>query len=236
VFALHNQCLSAEWLASYLVDTDNNFFMDDRRAKLLNDKDRLLRVFSNYHTFQQPTWLQFGEKKNVYLYLSQRASAAEEGWLKIASYLIKLEVDYINIFLSKIPGSQQFILNPCDHALDTGVIGLGDPSQSSFASHSDIRTGLTHPSIPGYRGFFLQVPTLAITNFESVSTHITWFLKEDKSEKPRAKISQDFVVVHAQLMAVQENFKHKVRLVIVVISLFIIIYFTNSLTTLVIIV
>jgi hypothetical protein len=156
VFALHNQCLSAEWLASYLVDTDNNFFMDDRRAKLQNDKDRLLRVFSNYHTFQQPTWLQFGEKKNVYLYLSQRASAAEEGWLKIASYLIELEVDYINSSLTKIPGSQQYILDPCDHALDTGVIGLGDPSESSFASHSDIRTGLTHPSIPGYRGFFCR--------------------------------------------------------------------------------
>jgi hypothetical protein len=210
VLALHNECLSAEWLASYLVDTDNNFFMDDRRAKLQNDKDRLLRVFSNYHSFQQPTWLLFGETKNVYLYLSQRASVAEEGWLKIASYLIKLEIDYINSSLLKIPGSKQFRLDPNVHALDTGVIGLGDPSLSSFASHTDNRTGLTHPSIPGYSSFFLQVPTLAISNYQSPATHITWFLNDDKSEKPTAKISHDFVILHAQLMAVQENFKHKV--------------------------
>jgi hypothetical protein len=63
VFGMHNGCLSAEWLASYLVDTDNNYFMQDRRAKLQNDKERLLRIYSNYHSFDFPTWLQFGEKK-----------------------------------------------------------------------------------------------------------------------------------------------------------------------------
>jgi hypothetical protein len=63
VFALHNGFLSAEWVAAYLVDTDNNLFMDDARASSLNSKERKLRIFSIAHTFDQPTWLQFGEKK-----------------------------------------------------------------------------------------------------------------------------------------------------------------------------
>jgi hypothetical protein len=72
IFALHNEgFVSVEWLAAYLVDTNNNYFMSDVRAKKQNGKDRLLQIFSKNDDLEEPTWLQFGEKKNVYLYLSQ---------------------------------------------------------------------------------------------------------------------------------------------------------------------
>jgi hypothetical protein len=74
IIAMHNEgFLSPEWIAAYLVDTDNNHFMKDERAEISNNKDRLLRIFSVLHRFQVPTWMQFGARKNVYLYLSQQA-------------------------------------------------------------------------------------------------------------------------------------------------------------------
>jgi hypothetical protein len=151
-------------------------------VKLKNDKERLLRVYSNYHSFHVPTWLQFGEQKDVYLYLSQCASAAEEGWLKIADFIIKLEIDHINSFLDTIPGTKQYRIDPVDHKLDAGLAVCCDPSLSSFAGHTDCKTGLTHHSVPGYSRFFLQVMTLAIANFESKSSLITWFLHDNKDE------------------------------------------------------
>ena len=70
--------------------------MDNVRAKAMNNKERMLRVFSLDHTHDQPTWMQFGKATNVYLYLSQRASAAEEGWLVISNYVVKLLINFIN--------------------------------------------------------------------------------------------------------------------------------------------
>jgi hypothetical protein len=55
VFALHNSYIAVKWTAAYLVDTDNNLFMEDIRAKALNGKDRLLQIFSLYHTHNAPT-------------------------------------------------------------------------------------------------------------------------------------------------------------------------------------
>ena len=58
VFAMHNGLLSAQWVASYLVDTDNNFsWRMHVRAKAMNDKERMLRIFSVDHTHNQPTWM-----------------------------------------------------------------------------------------------------------------------------------------------------------------------------------
>jgi hypothetical protein len=54
VFTLHNAHYSVEWIASYLVDTDNNSFMEDVRAASLAKKKRLLRIFSTYHTDDEP--------------------------------------------------------------------------------------------------------------------------------------------------------------------------------------
>jgi hypothetical protein len=211
ILALHNGCLSAEWLASYLVDTDNNSFMEDCGAKALHGTARLLRVCSNYHTVETPPWFQMGEHNSAYLYLSQSASAAKTGWLRIASYLIKLEIDHITFQLSKIPGTKKYWLDPEEHVIDASVIALGHPSDSSFKLHTDLRNGLTDPTEPGCSQFFLQVPTLAIASFMSKSSHVSWFLNGAALEsKPSAVISQDFLTVHFQMMAVQFNFKHKV--------------------------
>ena len=89
VISMHNAgFLSVEWLAAYLVDADQNHFMVDERALLKNNKERYLRIFAEDHDFDNPTWMQFGKTKGVYLYLSQRASAAEAGWLKIVSFVV----------------------------------------------------------------------------------------------------------------------------------------------------
>ncbi len=65
VFAMHNSgFVSVEWLAAYLVDTDNNYFMTDVRALAMNGKERLLRIFSTNHTYNDPHCLHFGEKKS----------------------------------------------------------------------------------------------------------------------------------------------------------------------------
>jgi hypothetical protein len=209
VFAMHNGCLSAEWVAAYLVDTDNNMFMTDMKAKLGNDKDRLMRIYSVHHTFDDPTWIQYGETKNVYMFLSQRASAAEEGWLTIASYIINLLVNCINDKLDGIPGSKQYKLERIQY--DAGVVNVADPTVGSFAGHTDAKPGLVHPSVPGYSRFLLMVPTLAISNHCSLSSHISWYRRGDLKRTKTAKISQDFVVLHAQLVGVQDEFEHEVR-------------------------
>jgi hypothetical protein len=77
VFTLHNAHYSVEWIASYLVDTDNDSFMEDVRAASLAKKKRLLRIFSTCHTGDEPGWMQFGDKASVFIYLSRLASATE---------------------------------------------------------------------------------------------------------------------------------------------------------------
>jgi hypothetical protein len=86
VFAIHKAHYSVEWLAAYPVNTNNNFFMEDVRAGSLFAKERLLHLFSTNHTHKVPTWLQFGDKGSIYLYLSRLAPSAEQSWLKMSSY------------------------------------------------------------------------------------------------------------------------------------------------------
>jgi hypothetical protein len=209
VFAMHNGMLSAEWLAAYLVDTDNNLFMDDVRAKTLNDKERRLRIFSMDHTFEKPSWLQFGVKKNVYLYLSQKASAAEEGWMKIATYTINLLIQYINKKLH-VSLYRQYKLEPVEYTV--GVVNLSNPSLGLFALHSDDRPGIVDPTLPSFTRFSLMVPTLAIQNHCAPTCHISWVLKGDVQKTKLATFTHDFVISHWQLMGVNESFEHQVGL------------------------
>ncbi len=96
VFAIRNTHCSVAWIAACLVDTDNNVFMEDVRAASLSEKERLLRVFSTYHTEHEPSWVQFGDKASVFLCLSRLASAAEQGFLKIQSCVVNLLLEDIN--------------------------------------------------------------------------------------------------------------------------------------------
>jgi hypothetical protein len=93
VIVMH-QNLSPEFLAYYLVDHDYAYsYMQDLRS--VHKKDRKIRVASLHHVSTKPIWLQFGDKVNTYLYLSHKVSAAEEKWLFIVNYVMKLLVDFV---------------------------------------------------------------------------------------------------------------------------------------------
>lgn len=209
VFAMHNGLLSAQWVASYLVDTDNNFFMEDVRAKAMNDKERMLRVFSVDHTHDKPTWMQFGEATNVYLYLSQRASTAEEGWLLISNYVVNLLITFINKNLDLDNKGKEFKLESVED-YNVGVASVANPSFGLFSLHSDAKPGIVDSAVAMYSKFMLMVPTLAIQNNCAPSCEISWVGKNDKSEKKLAHFTHDFVITHWQLMNVNEMFKHQV--------------------------
>jgi hypothetical protein len=211
VIAMHNEgFLSAEWLAAYLVDTDQNHFMVDERAKQKNSKERYLRIFSATHDFENPTWMQFGKSKGVYLYMSQRASAAEEGWLKIVSFIVNLLIDDINKRLDVASGGR-FQLS--QRFFNVGVGGLSDPSTGSFARHQDGFPGLIDPLVKGFSRFDLIVPTSAIQNHFAGTTKIAWYRKGDHSSKgPVAFFIHDFLIQHWQLPGVQLNFEHEVSM------------------------
>ena len=146
VFAMHNsRFVSVEWLSTFLVDTDNNYFMTDVRARDMNEKERLLRIFSAEHTFNEPTWLQFGESKSPHLYLSQRASVAEESWLKISSYITNLLIGSINQRLNVLTCGR-YTLEPVNY--DVGVVTLGNPTNSGIGPHADGKDGLVCASTP----------------------------------------------------------------------------------------
>jgi hypothetical protein len=67
---------SPEFLAYYTVDHASCAYMADIRSFIKNNWK--IRVSPVHHVNTQPIWLQFGETSDVYLYLSQKASVAEE--------------------------------------------------------------------------------------------------------------------------------------------------------------
>jgi hypothetical protein len=163
VFARHNSgFVSVEWLSAYLVSTDNNFFMTDVRALAMNGKERILRIFSANHTYHDPTWLQFGEKKSAHLYLSQRATVADESWLKISSYITNLLIGTINQRLNVLACGRYQQLDPVIY--DVGVVTLGNPSVSgSIGPHADGKHGLLCASTPGYGRFQMNLSLISLT-------------------------------------------------------------------------
>jgi hypothetical protein len=208
VFALHNAHYSVEWIAAYLVDTDNNVFMQDVRAGALFSKERLLRIFSTNHTEDSPSWIQFGDKGSVYLYLSRLASAAEQGFLKIQSYIINLLIDDINKLLSVLGTHRKYRLEK--YQFDVGVVGLGNPTTSSLAGHQDGKCGIVCPHTPGFSRFLLIVPTMAFQNNCGPTAKISWWRSDDPQKVKQATFTHDFFINHFQLMGVNDKFHHEV--------------------------
>jgi hypothetical protein len=208
VLAMHNEgFFSVEWIAAYLVDTDQNHFMVDDRALKKKNKERFLRIFSVHHNYSNPTWMQFGKKSGVYLYLSQRASAAEEGWLKIVSFVVNLLIDDINKRLDSETGSRYQLEQVL---FDTGVASVADPSHGSFAKHQDGFPGLVSASIKGFSRFLLVVPTLAFQNHCSANATISWYRMGETNGPPLASFIHDFLLHHWQLPGVNFHFQHDV--------------------------
>ena len=208
VFAIHNAHYSAKWIAAYLVDTDNNVFMDDVRAASMSRKERLLRIFSTYHTPDSPSWVQFGTVNKPFVYLSRLASAAEQGFLKIQSYVINLLIDDINERLKSIDTNGKYHLEY--YHFDIGVVSLGNPTTSSLAEHEDGKPGIVCPHTPSFSRFMLMVPTLAFQNNCGPTATVTWFRSDDPKKAELASFTHDFMINHFQLMQVNDKFLHKV--------------------------
>jgi hypothetical protein len=208
VFAIHNDHYSVEWLAAYLVDSDNQLFLEDVRAGSLSEKERRLRIFSIIHTEDHPSWIQFGDKGSVYLYFSRLASSAEQSWLKICSYITNLLIDDINNRLKSVDTHGKYILKHVQY--DTGVVALGNPSTSSLGAHQDGKPGIVCPHTSGFSSFNLMVPTMAFQNHCAPTATISWWRSDDPKKEKQATFTQDFFMNHFQLMGVNHSFHHKV--------------------------
>ena len=207
VFAIHNAHHSVEWIAAYLVDTDNNVFMEDVRAASLAEKERLLRIFSTYHSQDHPSWVQFGNSKDVFVYLSRLASAAEQGFLKIQSYVINLLIDDIN---KAVKSLDTHGICSLDHFhYDTGVVSLGNPITSSLAAHQDAKPGIVCPHTPTFSLFLLMVPTMAFQNNCGPTAHLSWYRANDPKKTKQVTFVHDFFINHFQLMQVNDKFFHE---------------------------
>jgi hypothetical protein len=209
VFAIHNAHYSVEWIASYLVDADNNYFMEDVRAAVLVEKQRLLRIFSSCHTDNEPGWIQFGDKAHVFIYLSRLASAAEQGFLKIQSFVINLLIDDINKALKPLDSHGKYQLE--HYHYDTGVVALGNPTSSSLGPHQDGKPGIVCPHTFSFSRFMLMVPTMAFQNNCGPTATVSWFRSDDPKKIKQAIFTHDFFINHFQLMGVNDNFTHEVR-------------------------
>ena len=218
VLAMHNEgFLSIEWIAAYLVDTDQNHFMVDERARSRNNKERYLRIFSSIHVFKKPTWLQFGKKNGVYLYLSERATAAEEGWLRIVSYVINLLIDDINKRLDTETGFR-YRLEQVTY--DCAAASISDPSTGSFARHQDGFNGLIAYLQRGYGRLNLVVPTMSFQNHCAPTSTISWYRKDDKTGPSVGSFVHDFFIQHWQLLGANLHFEHEVRLAVYICHFF----------------
>ena len=155
--------------------------MKDGRAATLSEKERLLRIFTTYHTQDQPSWLHFGNSTNVFVFLSKLASAAEQAFLKIQTYVINLLIDDINKEVKYLDTHGRYALDPFYY--DTGVVSLGNPATSSLAAHQDGKPGIVCPHTPSYSRFMHMVPTMAFQNNCGPTAEISWFLADDPSEK-----------------------------------------------------
>jgi hypothetical protein len=213
VVALH-QYLSPAFLAYYTTDQDLCSYMDDIRSG--HKKDQKVRVSSTHHVNTKPTWLQFGDTTDVYLYLSQKASVGEELWLKIVNFLL----DHLMVFVNKQSKEGVGTMGwfPADKYLTVPTFGAiiaacSNPREGNYGIHSDKKPGLVHAATPGFSGFNLIVPTLCIQNHCQSTTTISWSSNKDPS-RVAGKVEHELNLIHIQLVSVQEYFKHWVRCVI----------------------
>jgi hypothetical protein len=148
ILALH-QYLSPAFLAYYTADQDSCSYMQDIRS--IHKKDRKVRVASTRHNNSKPTWLQFGAKSDVFLYLSQTASVGEQLWLKIVNFVTQRLTVYVNSQLKsgkKYSRNRQVTL-PLFTEL---VLNASVPKDGNFGPHDDNKPGLSHAADPRFSG------------------------------------------------------------------------------------
>ena len=208
VVAIH-QYVSPSFLAYYTVDHDASCaYMRDERSS--RKKNRKIRVASVDHVDTKPIWLQFGETNDVYLYLSQKASAAEEKWLCIVNFVMNLLVDFVNKRIKEKHGqnTHEFELM---RKREYGVIvaSASNPLEGNFGWHKDGKNGIVAAGDAKYSSFQLMVPTLCLQNYAHPNTTIEWAPVTDPTYIA-GSIVQECILVHIQLLAVNEKFIHHV--------------------------
>jgi hypothetical protein len=211
VVAFH-QFISPRFLAYYVVDHDASCaYMTDQRAS--HKKDRKIRVASLDHVDTNPTWLQFGDKSDVYLYFSQKASVAEEKWLVVVNYVMNLLVDFVNTGVKKnVPSGKvrKFErLRKRDYRVAVG--SASNPLLGNFGWHSDGKNGIVNVGDPNYSTFHLMVPTFCIQNYAHPNTKIEWSPIIEPTYIAGV-VTQECILFHVQLLSVNEKFRHHVSL------------------------
>lgn len=209
ICAIH-EYVSARFLAYYVVDHDASCpYMADIRS--LNKKDRKIRVASVKHVNTKPVWVQFGEKSEVYLYLSKKASVAEEAWLAIVNHVMKLLVDLVNSKLKKRLGKNVAKEKLVRMRIYTELISLAcHPADGNYGLHGDDRNGTSSKDDPQFSRFMLMVPTFCLQNYTQATTEIAWKPRYGDTGWTAGFVFQLFCLIHIQLLGVQEYFLHSV--------------------------
>ena len=206
VVALH-QYLSPKFLAYYTVDHDASCsYMRDERSE--HKKERKIRVASMDHVDTKPTWLQFGDSVDVYLYLSQKASAAEEKWLFIVNYVMNLLVGMVNSRVKATQGGKGRrleLLRKRDYRVAVG--SASNPLEGNYGKHGDAKNGIVIHGDIDYSTYQLMVPTLCIQNYAHANTKIQWSPVSDPSYTAGV-VTQECILFHIQLLNVNELFQH----------------------------
>jgi hypothetical protein len=205
-----HQLFSAEFLAYFSVDHDVSCkYMTDIRTN--NKKHRKIRISSTQHTATNPIWLQFGDTKDVVLYLSQKASAAEEAWLKVANYVTDELVKFVNKYLVKVfgPGLKRKKLMRTPK-FETNVCNASRPSDGNYGEHRDAKPGLVDISRAKFGDFYLMVPTFCLQNHLGKNAVIEWMPLAEPSFVA-GRLTQELSLFHFQMYNVNKDYKHRVR-------------------------
>jgi hypothetical protein len=216
VVALH-QCVSPSFLSSYTVDHDSSCaYMRDVRSS--RKKNRKIRVAALDHVDTLPTWLQFGDTTDVCLCLSQKASVAEEQWLSVVNFVMNLLVDFVNSAIKAKHGGKvrKFeLLRKRDYRVAVG--SASNPLEGNFGWHQDGKNGIVDVGDTNYSTFQLMVPTLCLQNYSHSNTTIEWAPISEPHFIAGA-ITQECILLHIQLLGVNEKFRHHVSFVLSVHS------------------
>lgn len=208
VLALH-QYISPSFLAYYTVDHDASCsYMQDERSTT-HKKERKIRVASMDHVDTKPTWLQFGDTKDVYLYLSQKASTAEEKWLSVVNFVMNLLVDFVNAKIKAQPGGsgRLELMRKRDYRVAVG--SASNPLEGNFGWHGDGKNGIVVPGDADYSTYQLMVPTFCIQNYAHANTKIEWAPVSDPSFIA-GTVLQECILLHIQLLNVNAIYRHHV--------------------------
>jgi hypothetical protein len=208
VVAIH-QYISPSFLAYYTVDHNAVcLYMTDERSS--HKKDRKIRVAALDRVDTKPIWLQFGDTTDVYLYLSQKASAAEEKWLSIVNFVMNLLVEFVNNRIKVQHGTrvrELELMRKRDYRV--AVCSASNPLEGNFGWHQDGKNGIVVIGDAQYSTFQLMVPTLCLQNYSHPNTKIEW-APINQPTYTACTVVQECILFHIQLLAVNEKFKHHV--------------------------